>query len=172
MWSDNGDESCSPSGTGGWYSCTISSYGFSSHVYTAFNTGDCSSDSLEVIGCRWIGALYYPKCAPGYSDAPLVTDLQCCYNGGCPTSTYPGMTAVSGANAPCWKPSYVPASIPSVCPTGLVFGTDGLCYPACINGYDGTTICWPTSCPAGSGPSICNSLLCTTNTLCSAAETT
>jgi len=171
-WSTSGNTCTAKTGT--WYSCSISSYGIAGSSYTAFNTGSCSGDSLysSITGCRWILALYYPACAPGYQDAPLPTDLQCCYNGGCPSGSNPGMTPVSGANSPCYRPSYTPGSVPSVCPTGLVFGTDGLCYPPCLSGFDGATICWPTSCPSGFGPTICSSMLCTSNAACSAAETT
>lgn len=89
-----------------------------------------------------------------------------------PSSYYPGMTPVSGSDRPCWKPNYTPPSIPSVCYPNLVFGTDNLCYPECLPGYDGSNFCWPTTCPSSFGPYICNQTLCTPNSACSIAEAT
>jgi hypothetical protein len=76
------------------------------------------------------------------------------YNGGCPGPF------MSGGGSPCNKAFY---SRVGRCPTGLVFGTDGFCYPKCIKGYDGGKVCYQT-CPAGTIP--CGDVLCLAGTVC------
>lgn len=67
-----------------------------------------------------------------------------------------------GGGSPCNKAFY---SRIGHCPTGLVFGTDGFCYPKCINGYDGGKVCYQ-ACPAGTIP--CGDVLCLAGTVCPA----
>ena len=45
----------------------------------------------------------------------------------------------------------------------MVFGTDGFCYPKCINGYNGGKVCYQP-CPAGTTP--CSDVLCSTDPNC------
>jgi hypothetical protein len=67
-----------------------------------------------------------------------------------------------GGGSPCNKAFYDRIGH---CPTGLVFGTDGFCYPKCINGYDGGKVCYQT-CPAGTIP--CGDVLCLAAATCPA----
>jgi hypothetical protein len=69
---------------------------------------------------------------------------------------------MSGGSSPCYKTSY---DRTAHCPTGLVFGTDGFCYPKCINGYNGGKVCYQT-CPAGTIP--CGDVLCFLGPVCPA----
>jgi hypothetical protein len=70
---------------------------------------------------------------------------------------------MSGVGPSCDKAFYTRVPI---CPTGLVLGTDGFCYPKCINGYDGGKVCYQ-SCPAGTIP--CGDIFCLAGTACPSA---
>jgi hypothetical protein len=69
---------------------------------------------------------------------------------------------MSGVGSTCYKTSY---DRTVHCPSGLVFGIDGFCYPKCINGYDGGKVCYQT-CPVGTIP--CGDVLCHSGAVCPA----
>ncbi len=92
---------------------------------------DYSSIYNPDLGCEGWGAVAYPVCAPAYSNSACCL---CSFNGGCPGPYFNG----AGPNG-CLKSFY--NRIPH-CPVGLVLGTDGFCYPKCIDGYDGGKVCY------------------------------
>jgi hypothetical protein len=123
LWTDNGD-SCSNLGN---------SYGRS---YGYLSDSDCRNPSnweLTSMGCGFHYYIYqyFALCAKGYYINPY-----CCYcnYAGCPSP-------MSGGGSTCTKHFYLRPSTHSICPPGLVFGTDDKCYPPCLNGYDGDFIC-------------------------------
>ena len=65
-----------------------------------------------------------------------------------------------GGGSPCNKAFYYRIGH---CPTGLVLGTDGFCYPKCIKGYNGGKVCYQ-NCPAGTIS--CGDVLCLTDAVC------
>lgn len=147
-WTSNGDGTCTLSDT--------SNYGR--------GAGGCSSgDSRFVpsLGCETWGLITYYACTYGFHNAACCI---CTYSGGgCPSP-------MSGSMPTCTNRKDARTIVPSICPTGYVFGTVtlGVCFPPCLNGYDGEDVCWELNCPATF--SSCNTALCSTT--CSGTETT
>lgn len=75
---------------------------------------------------------------------------------------------MTGGTSPCTKDLYLRASTPWICKTGLVLGTDDMCYPPCLSGYDGDSIC-SKKCP-NSNPTDCSNTLSTSNSMCDSVE--
>jgi len=78
-------------------------------------------------GCEKCGALYYPKCQPGWEATTCNFCALKCPSGGCFTD---GPTS-------CTKKAYAAS-----CPSGYK-NTAGICYEDCKDGYYGVAIdCW------------------------------
>lgn len=105
--------------------------------YVLWDLSSCNNDNPQ--GCEKWGALYYPKCASGFSN------FACCI---CSPNCPSGMTDVGIS---CAKNSYGrTAGIPLKCGPGQqLYG--GICYPECSGGYQGIgPVCWQSSdgCPS------------------------
>ncbi len=113
--------------------------------YVAWDQAKCEADHPDV-GCEMKGALWYPKCKPGF----VMTTVNFCQTDGCP---------------PGWEDIGVSCKMPSkgrgvgvarnVCAPNVPDFDAGLCYENCPDGYNGVgPVCWTekaTSKPRGAG---------------------
>lgn len=92
--------------------------------------------------CEKWGAMYYPKCKPGY------TNVGCCI---CRPATTPDCTNLGlnpGVDLSCAKKVDIGNPVTGVCANGEQRDA-GLCYPECKPGFDGVgPVCWGQP-PAG-----------------------
>lgn len=102
--------------------------------YAVWNEQKCNTENS--IGCEKWGAMWYPKCKPGFHNvAANICSPDC-------------PTGYSDTGTGCTKPNYGRgAGEPFACKPGTE--RNGLlCYPTCKNGYAGNgPVCWQ-KCPS------------------------
>jgi hypothetical protein len=105
-------------------SCWADSYGRGSG-YAIWNEGKCKDENPST-GCEKWGAMWYPKCKPGYSNAA------CCI---CEPSGGPGIKVTAFQRYQCRPDEDL---------------NGALCYPKCKGGYHavGCCVCEPDGGPA------------------------
>ena len=102
--------------------------------YVIWAEGQCNKDNPQ--GCEKWGAMWYPKCKPGYSP------FGCCL---CKPSCPQGWEDIGVS---CKKPNYAREVLPlTECPAGTE-RNGALCYPICKNDFAGNgPVCWQ-KCPS------------------------
>ena len=118
--------------------CRIDAYGRGAG-YAAWDLGWCESDHGQG-NCEWWGALYYPKCSPGFHNSACCIctpdDIDC--------NSLPWMSEVPDG-ASCAKQIMIGDPTPLDCPSGQD-NSGGLCYNPCEAGYSGIgPVCWGTT---------------------------
>ncbi len=102
--------------------------------YVIWNEDKCNRENPQ--GCEKSGALWYPKCKPGYSP------FGCCL---CKPSCPQGWEDIGVS---CKKPNYARQVLPlTECPAGTE-RNGALCYPLCRENFGGNgPVCWQ-KCPS------------------------
>lgn len=114
--------------------------------YVIWDKKKCERNPLATQGCEKKGALWYPRCKPGFQ----MTTVNFCQTKGCPAG-------FSDIGVSCKMPSQGRGVgvVRNVCAAGVPDLDGGLCYKNCPQDYNGVgPVCWtqkPVSQPRGVG---------------------